>query len=96
MSKNKLELPKKTYFIIYETRHNGWQGEMINASKVKEYTEDEDNMEVFVCFTYNSIVWKDLIDVDILNQDCLIAWKENFVTCVVINNEMEVNCLKSH
>ena len=84
----------KTYFAIYETRHYGWVGEMITLEKAREIVEDEDNMNIFVCYTYSPVAWKDVI---VLTESpfekfpyCFEPWSEHEVTARILNGELNI------
>ena len=73
-----------TYFLFYETRHNGYRASLSNKSEAEIIAKDEDNMDVFPCKTFD--FWppeKEYADVDEdnLGEMCekLKPWEINMV-----------------
>ena len=47
-STQKMNESEKTYFTVYETRHNGEMAEIITPDQIKGFTENEDNHDIYV------------------------------------------------
>lgn len=83
---------QKHYFIIYDLTHGGWQAEMIDSQRAQEITEDEDNMDIFVCYTYDSVTWEYLIPLDENpTYNFLEPWKEHKVNAKIVKGEIHID-----
>ena len=87
-------LINKVYFAIYETRHYGWVGEMITQGKAREHVKDEDNMDIYVCYTYSPVAWTDVI---LLVENpmemfpyCFEPWSEHEVTATITQEKLNI------
>jgi hypothetical protein len=89
---------EKTYFTVYETRHNGEMAEIITPDQIKGFTENEDNHDIYVCYVDESISWENLISVEFeegSGEWDLRPWLENRVSARTVNNELIITTYSS-
>lgn len=79
-----------TYFKLYETKHYGWQAEIIDSEEAEDIIENEDNNEIYVCYTRDFIWWTDLISVTFAESFAwnLKSFEENKVSTHIIGDEL--------
>ena len=84
----------KNYFIIYQSRHHGWIGKIIDSTKAEEILGDEDNMDIYVCYSNSPVTWKGLLSLSespfIKYDECFKPWEEHELDIEFLKGEINI------